>query len=356
MGLLYTPFKIFHYKPKIDSLPLENETIQPPVHIRIKPTNRCNHNCRYCAYRAKDLQLGQDMHVGDMIPREKMAEILEDVVSMGVQAVTFSGGGEPLGYPHIVESLRFLARSPVRFATLTNGALLTDEVAELFATRGTWIRISIDGWDDASYTSYRGTREGEYTRILHNMEAFKRLGGGCLMGVSLIIDKENHDRIFEQVRRFKDIGVDSVKISPCIVSNDGTQNNAYHEPFFDKAKEQAQRARQVLSDGQFEVYDSYHELDDTFQKAYTWCPFLQMLCVIGADCNVYACQDKAYNLETGILGTLRGTRFKTFWFADKATFFKVNPARNCNHHCVANAKNKMLLEYLDADLEHLAFV
>lgn len=356
MGLLYTPYKIFAYKEKIDSLPQGSGAILPPVHIRIKPTNRCNHNCRYCAYRAEGLQLGQDMRVADMIPREKMTQIMHDIVSMGVEAVTFSGGGEPLSYPHIAESLRYLAQSPVQFATLTNGALLTGEAAEILAQRGTWIRISVDGWDDESYTRYRGVPAGEYTRILHNMEAFKRLGGSCLMGVSLIVDKDNCDHIFEHVRRLKNIGADSVKISPCIISNDGAANNAYHAPFFHKAKEQAQRARQELSDGRFEVYDSYHELEDKFVKDYSWCPFLQMLCVIGADANVYACQDKAYNLAKGLLGSLKDQSFKEFWFADKSVFFKINPSRDCDHHCVANMKNKMLLGYLEADPQHLAFV
>lgn len=356
MPLLYTPFKIFHYKDKIDSLPSGSGSILPPVHIRIKPTNRCNHNCRYCAYRAQDLQLGQDMRTSDMIPREKMAEILEDIVSMDVQAVTFSGGGEPLCYPHIVESVQTLAQSPVRFATLTNGSLLAGEVAELFAARGTWIRVSMDGWNDDSYTRYRGVRSGEYTRIMANLETFKRLGGKCLLGVSLIVDQDNHGHILTQVQRLKDIGVDSVKISPCIVSNDGKANQAYHKPFFDKAKEQARQAKEQLTDDTFEVFDSYHELEGKFQKDYTWCPFLQMLCVIGADSNVYSCQDKAYNLETGLLGSLRDTRFKTFWFSDKETFFKINPQRDCNHHCVANTKNRILHDYMDVSPEHIAFV
>ena len=95
MGSLYTPFKIFHYQEKLDSLLREINTTLPPLHIRIKPTNVCNHNCWYCAYRASDLQLGQDMNVCDAIPEVKMLEIVDDIVGMGVQAVTFSGGGEP---------------------------------------------------------------------------------------------------------------------------------------------------------------------------------------------------------------------------------------------------------------------
>jgi 2-iminoacetate synthase ThiH len=71
MGLLYTRLKIFHFKEKLDSLPLNTGKIMPPVHIRMKPTNVCSHNCWYCAYKADDLQLGQDMQKKDVSPREK---------------------------------------------------------------------------------------------------------------------------------------------------------------------------------------------------------------------------------------------------------------------------------------------
>ena len=34
----------------------------------------------------------------DQIPEDKMTEIVEDLVNMGVKVVTFSGGGEPFIY------------------------------------------------------------------------------------------------------------------------------------------------------------------------------------------------------------------------------------------------------------------
>src|SRR3989337_2751990 len=103
MGLLYTKMKIFYYKDKIDSLSKDDNRILPPVHIRIKPTNVCGHNCRYCAYRVDNLQLGKDMNERDYIPKTKMMEIIDDVVGMGVKAVTFSGGGDPFYYPYLLD-------------------------------------------------------------------------------------------------------------------------------------------------------------------------------------------------------------------------------------------------------------
>ncbi len=356
MGILYTKMKVFHYHEKMDSLSMDSGIIEPPVHIRIKPTNACGHRCRYCAYRADNLQLGKDMVTKDSIPREKMMEITDDIVEMGVKAVTFSGGGDPFVYPHLLETVKKLSQTHVKFASLTNGSRLNGEVAEIFAHKGTWLRISIDGWDDESYSIYRGVSKDEFSKVMNNMENFKKQDGGCFLGVSLIVDKMNAEHVYDFIGRLKDTGVDSVKVSPCIVSNDGTENNEYHRPVFNNVKDQMQRAMENLADKNFEIFDAYHELDNKFNKEYTWCPYLQILPVIGADLNIYPCQDKAYNLEEGLVGSIREQRFRDFWFNDKSKFYKINPSIVCNHHCVANTKNQIVLEYLNTDKEHMGFV
>ena len=356
MGSLYTKYKMFYFKDKIDSLPLNIAKILPPTHIRIKPTNVCNHRCTYCAYLAKDLQLGQDMVVKDFIPLGKMMEIIDDVISMGVRAVTFSGGGEPFCYPYLLDMAKKLAASPVKFAALTNGSRVTGEIAEVFAHSATWLRISMDGWDDASYMKYRGVPDGEFTKILSNIVRFKKLKGKCYLGVSIVVDRDNVEHVFDMIKVLKNSGVDSVKVSPCIVSNSGQENNKYHTPIFQTAKEQINKARAESGGKGLDIFDSYHEQLSTFKKEYTWCPYLQILPVIGADLNVYPCHDKAYNLAEGLMGSIKDQRFRDFWFSDKNNFFKIDPSVHCNHHCVAHERNKTILDYLDVDKEHLEFV
>lgn len=356
MGLLYTNMKVFHYHDKIDSLSEDYRDILPPIHIRLKPTNVCNHNCRYCAYRADNLQLGRDMVLHDHIPEKKMMEILADMVEIGVKAVTFSGGGEPFCYPHLLKAVKRLVDSEIRFASLTNGAGLTGEIAELFAHYATWIRISMDGWDDESYVRYRKVGMGEFTKIMGNIEALKKMGGKCYVGVSLIVDADNASHVYDAVKNIKNAGADSIKISPCIVSNAGAENDRYHKEFFNSVREQVQSAISNLAGKDFEIFDAYHKLDEKFLKDYDWCPMLQILCVIGADQNVYSCQDKAYNLEEGMIGSIKDIRLKDFWFNGKSKFFKINPSKVCSHHCVANAKNRSILEYLKTDKEHMVFV
>jgi|TARA_B100000929_G_scaffold194691_1_gene154383 MoaA/NifB/PqqE/SkfB family radical SAM enzyme len=355
MNRRYTPYKMFHFTEKLDSLPLACSRLLPPVHVRIKPTNVCAHRCHYCAYRADNLQLGTQMDARDQIPVIKMFQILEDLDEMGVQALTFSGGGDPFYYKPLLPVLKWLAGSPIRFASLTNGAKLEGELAEMFSSHGTWLRVSIDGWDDESYACYRGVRVGAFTRLMNNLAAFARLGGRCHLGVSLIVNRLNVTHIGDLIERLHDIGVESIKVSPCVISNSGRENNTYHAPLFDLVREEVDRLSTQLGKDSIEIFNAFHRFDDNFDKTYDWCPYQQILTVIGADLNVYTCQDKAYT-DHGRLGSIREKRFKELWFESKAKFFRVRPGLHCCHHCVANQKNLALIEYLGNEPEHQYFV
>jgi MoaA/NifB/PqqE/SkfB family radical SAM enzyme len=355
MANKYSNLKIFHYQDRLDSLSQNNSEIKAPLHIRIKPTNVCNHNCWYCAYKSEDLQLGQDMVEKDFIPEAKMMEILKDSKAMGVKAITFSGGGEPFTYRYFEQTIEKLIEYGIAFASLTNGSRLNGKIAELFARNATWLRVSIDGYDDKSYAKARDVKIGEFTKIVKNMKEFTTIKDRtCNLGVSFIIDETNYTKIYEFSKLMKSIGVDSIKLSGCVVANEGSKNNEYHKPFFNEAKQLSKRVKDELEDSTFEVFDSYHYLEDKFDKDYTWCPYSQILPVIGADLNIYPCQDKAYNLDNGLVGSIKNKSFKDFWFNDKDKFFKINPSKDCQNHCVANGKNQMILDYLD--VEHLGFV
>lgn len=354
MALLNTALKVFHYAEKIRSLPASEELVLPPLHIRLKPTNICNHDCWFCAYRQDDFQLGETMVEKDQIPYDKMMELVDDFIEMKVQAVTFSGGGEPFVYPHLLKTAQRLADSGVAFASLTNGARLHGEVGEYFAHRATWVRVSIDGWDGPSYAKARHVRESEFAKVLKNMAEFKKLGGPCNLSIVIVVGAENAAHIHELISQVAPIGPDSIKVSPVIISNKVEENARYHAPFVDVVRSQMDCAMREFGN-LTEISDAYNAQLHSFKKEYTWCPMLQIRPVIGADLNVYSCQDKAYNPD-GLLFSIKDRRFRDAWMDNKAQFMKVDPTKHCTHHCVAHGSNKLLLEYLDADPLHLPFV
>jgi len=354
MGTLYSNLKFLRYAEHIDAI--RTRRVVPPVHIRIKPFNHCNHDCWYCAYRVGNLQLGEDIDYKDQIPEKKMFEIVDDVIAMGVKAVTFSGGGEPLLYKPLPEVVRRLAEGGVRVATLTNGSNLKGRVADAFAEFGTWVRVSNDAWDDASFSASRGVRDGEFTKLLRNMCEFSARGSRCVLGVSYIIDETNCSHVYEACKLFKDAGVNHVKFSGVVVSNSGVENNAYHTRIRDIVAGQIERA-QKLADDSFSVINHYHDLDERFQKSYPMCPYLMFLTVIGADCRVYTCQDKAFT-ESGTLGSIRDQSFRDFWFSEenRKRIFGLNPSKECMHHCVSHGKNLAIMDLLSIDPDHGVFV
>ncbi|EME70546.1 Fe-S oxidoreductase [Paramagnetospirillum caucaseum] len=354
MATLYSALKFLGFPDQLTAL--REGRVAAPVHIRIKPINHCNHHCWYCAYRTDDLKLGEDMDENDQIPAAKMMEIVDDIVAMGVRAVTFSGGGEPLLYKTLPEVIERLAAGGVKVATLTNGSNLKGRVAEAFARHGTWVRVSVDAWDDESYVASRGAKDGEFTRLMANMRNFVATGTKCVLGVSFIIGKNNYRRVAEVVEMFREVGVNHVKLSAAVVANDVTANNAYHRELMEVVTSQIDQAMALQTDT-FRVLNHFHETEERFEKSYTTCPFLQFLTVIGADLSVYTCQDKAYTAE-GTLGSIRDRSFRDYWFSEenRQKLFAFDPSQMCRHHCVTHTKNLALHEVLSIDPDHGVFV
>jgi sulfatase maturation enzyme AslB (radical SAM superfamily) len=294
------------------------------------------------------MQVGNDISFSDFIPKEKMMEIIDDFYDMGVKAITFTGGGEPLFYPYIKETLEklYFGNIDIKTAFLTNGFFLKDEIAEMIAKNAKWVRVSIDGWDNESYSKYRNVKMGMYDTVIENMEKFNKIKQDCKCAVSMIINKENSMHVYDMITKYKDLGFDSVKASGVIVEDSMEKNNEYHKPIYNVVRLQIYKAIQELSSPDFEIFDAYHELEGTYKKDYTWCPYCQILTVVAAYCNVYSCQDKAYN-SNGLIGSIKDQSFKHLWNNGKEKFFRINPSVDCKHHCVQNYKNKNIVEFTD---------
>ncbi len=360
MDRLYCRTKVFHFPDKVRAQAEGRHTA--PVAVRIKPTNRCNHACQYCCFRTGGLPMSAGMRERDELPEGVMREIIGDLVTMGVRAVTFSGGGEPLLYRPLAWAVETLARSGVRVGVLTNGSRLEGTVARVLAEHATWVRISMDAASARTYAAIRGVSPREFTRVCRNIERFAALSSRrCELGVNLVVTRENHHEVGPFLTLMKGLGVTHVKVSEAVVATTQEGNAEYVRPWHRAVREAIQEARAGLEDAHFCVVDRLLDPDRPgdggYDKPYDWCPFASWLTVIGADGCLYACQDKAYS-EVGRLAALRGRPLREVWFSEETRrrIASIRPSRDCRHHCVAHAKNLLLLDYLAADPDHVAFV
>jgi MoaA/NifB/PqqE/SkfB family radical SAM enzyme len=104
-------------------------------HLQLCPTNRCNLNCSFCSCgdREKSIEM----------PLVQVMDLLYTAKGCGCEAITITGGGEPLMHPDINLIIKACYDKGIKVGLVTNGLLL-DKLTE----RVDWLRVSFDSGRD----------------------------------------------------------------------------------------------------------------------------------------------------------------------------------------------------------------
>lgn len=350
----YSSLKIFHHVEALKKL--ERGERLAPIYIRIKPTNCCNHKCYYCSYADNALGLRDSVRKQDQISWDKMQEIIQDMKDMGVKAVTFSGGGEPLVYPYIVEAMKKILEAGIDLSIITNGQLLKDERARVL-TQAKWVRISCDAVQAGTYAKIRNLPEDALLEVWHNIEQFaKSKPDTCELGVNFVIHHENYKEIYAMAKKMKSLGVNHIKYAARITKD----LFEYHEPFKNEAVSQVEQAKRDFEDKNFRIIDKYASDFDTamvFERKYKKCYINQIFTVIAADSKIYFCHDKAY-VSSGVVADLKETSLREAWFSSEVCerYKTFNAEKECCHHCVYDDRNLLLNSFFSLDQKHINFI
>lgn len=350
----YSNLKIFAHPEKLEAVKQGKRTA--PVYIRIKPTNVCNHKCYYCSYADDALALRDGVNPKDQISREKMQEIVNDLGDMGVKAVTFSGGGEPLAYPFILQTMQAVLENNIDLSIITNGQLLYGDVAGTLA-KARWVRISLDAADAGTYSRIRCIPLNSFDKVCDNIRRFAGIKPKeCELGINFVINHENAGQVYDAAAMVKDLGVNHIKYTARITKD----LDNYHEPFKIKAIEQIHRAKKELTREGFIVINKYEddfEFSTVFHRTYSCCFIKELFTVIAADSKVYFCHDKAY-VRSGAVGDLKEHSFKEIWFLPEVQerYNSFDAEKECWHHCVYDDRNMLLNSFLSLNKNHINFI
>lgn len=348
----YSNLKIFAHLDELQKVK-SGERIAP-IYVRIKPTNRCNQNCYYCHYRSPYLELDQ-YNPYDEIPRKKMLEIISDFKEMGVKAVTFSGGGEPLLYPYIEEAMEAVLDAGIDLSIITNGSLLSGRKAELLA-RAKWVRVSQESGCAETYSKIRGVGKEAFELLCNNISNFaKEKNVDCELGVNFVIGPENYKEVYYTGKLMQELGANHIKYT-AMMSNNAEK---MHEPFKADVINQIHKLiDENMTDFRIvNLYESDFNSNAVFGRNYNLCGIKDYVTVIAANSKIYYCHDKAY-LSQGEIGDLTHQSFREVWFSDETTnkFLSFDPQKTCQHHCVYDDRNELLKQYYDLDYQHINFI
>lgn len=105
------PWKIYKDFDLLESIYYDGIIL--PRHVQLSPTNKCNLHCSFCSCEDRDRSLEWTF--------EDVIKIVNILVEQQCAAVTITGGGEPLLFPHIGELITGLRECGIQVGLVSNG-------------------------------------------------------------------------------------------------------------------------------------------------------------------------------------------------------------------------------------------
>jgi len=333
---------------------LREGQIPPPVHVHIFLSDLCNQDCAACNYRAS-FGLSDEACAGNpnrMISKEKAFEILDDCAALGVQAIQFTGGGEPTVHPHHVEIFEYAQSLGLETCLVTNGVLLRPSAAGVQGM--TWIRVSIDAGTPQQYAAWRRCPEWHFKRAWENVQALRKLNYAGTLGVGFVVGVENCSGIVEAAQRAKDAGADNMRVSG-VTSKLGRAYYGNDNLCVLRIQEYIEEAKAKLNDDRFQVIDLFSRRLKEYEgpPRHHMCYYQHFVVLIGADLSMNRCCNLTYT-ERGVVGSLKERRFFDFIADDVRASYYPFDARQCAF-CQFQVHNTAIRSVVERP-EHVNFV
>jgi len=360
MARIYATDKLAWHPEVLEGL--RQGVVTPPVLVQLFPSNVCNQACQFCSYGSgpevkrakvpnppKALWKNQQLFQGrDILPWPKCRELVLDCVALGTKAFEITGGGEPTAYPFFEELLVLLQDQPLDTALVTNGTLLDVRMVKILTqTRLTWARVSIDAGSAEDYCATRFAPRAHWEKAWQavTLLATNKPLAETAIGVGFVLDLHNHRHLYDCVKRAKEAGADNIRLSLSFTP-DGTARWA---AVLQEVAGQIALAQTDFAGGGFTIHDLITERAQNVvlgRQTYPFCAAKEVICVIGADQNVYACCSLAYN-PRGRMGSIATRSFADLWREQGWRWRQAHdPRRDCRIQCLYEKRNMEALRLM----------
>lgn len=160
-----------------------------PINIEISPCGVCNANCPWCFYGSNQSN--------DVLDTDALVKFIDEGISLGVKAITWTGGGEPTLHPdfkYITENIS------IDQGLITNGLKMPKYDPSIFS----WIRVS-------------------KTEVSWNEDVLIELRKNCKsLGLCINWMGEDEDEIKEALDVAHRLDIDYLQVRPALPSDGET--------------------------------------------------------------------------------------------------------------------------------------
>jgi MoaA/NifB/PqqE/SkfB family radical SAM enzyme len=290
--------------------------------------------------------------------------LLGDAKELGVQSVTWTGGGEPGVYRHLPQAIAAAAALQFRQGLNTNGSVSSDSLAALLTQHFTYVRFSVDAGTPETYARTHRVRPQAFETVTGNIRALVRrrdaAGSPLTIGFSFLVDTSNVDDLSAAAHLARALGVDYFQIKPITHYVESNLQFAAHSPLWDRLERQLEEVSALESE-RFRLRFLGHKFRDIreqqayYGRSYDECRGNELLASVGADGSVDVCC--AYKGQAGwSFGNLHERSFAEIWAGDerRRVLARID-VHQCPPLCKAHEINKVLhyARHFDAHREFI---
>lgn len=162
--------------------------------LYIEPTTRCDLQCRTCIRNVWDDTEAE-------MPMDTFERVVNSLTDLpDLERVVFTGFGEPLTHPHILEMIQTVRGRDLAVTLGSNGlALGAEEARELIRLGVDRLVISLDGVRPETYASVRGAVLSKVLDNIRMLNELKSKSGSLnpVLGIEFVVLKSNAAELAE---------------------------------------------------------------------------------------------------------------------------------------------------------------
>jgi len=318
-----------------------------PYVVELDPTAACDLACPGCI--SEDI-----INAGGKINNQRLIELGQEFIDIGVKAVILIGGGEPLVHPKVGDLIKLFGENNIQVGITSNGTMIHKHI-DVIAEYADWTRISMDAGSKKLFMTLRPSKSGRnmFDIIVNNMTELAKIKKG-LLGYSYLLQsprdgegvKENLDDLYNAALLAKDIGCDYFEIKPSYAFRGNIPHALmiHEEKFLAKAKEKIELVSE-LETQDFEIIlaiNLKYSLDgvqNEQKKLYKGCPSANLRTLVTSK-GVYVCPYWRGKKDFK-LGDITNQSFITLWNSEnkKDVLGNLDVSKSCNFHCLRHETN-----------------
>ncbi|HRZ30525.1 MAG TPA: radical SAM protein [Candidatus Paceibacterota bacterium] len=308
--LYHLPERLFGYDPLVKEV---IQTALSPVSVALCPTPTCVRSCTFCSNTVRNkANCQKKIEIG----YRRFTDLIGELVAMDVQGVSVAGGGEPLSYNGpIAESLFLGCNLSFKIGIHTNGVLLQKVLAKEVLISGniTYFNVSVVAHTPELYEKVCRVSGNQFLQvekgILEMLELRQTTGSEIMIGVKILLCRENFESALEIFNYFKGLGVDNILIR-CVGNFEPGQD-------VELSGEQISRLAHVfryglrMSNDQIDAVTGRGTKELLPMPSRCWISALQYTAGVDPDGEVYLCSQ--WSRKDYSIGNINQADFPSIW-------------------------------------------